>query len=115
MTDEHIAKVVHEANRAFCETIGDHTQVSWEAAPQWQRDSALDGVEGIRSGRITTPEQSHESWLLEKERTGWKWGAVKDAEKKEHPCYVPYNQLPADQQVKDAIFFAIVYACHQTG
>ena len=111
MTPQQIAKIVHEANRAYCETIGDTSQVSFEQAPDWPRESAVNGVEGILTGAITRPEQSHESWLAEKERTGWKFGPVKDAEKKEHPCFVPYDQLPPEQQAKDAIFFAIVQAC----
>lgn len=106
-----IAQVVHEANRAYCQTLGDDSQVSWSEAPEWQRSSAADGVEGILSGRVTKPEQSHEGWLAEKERTGWKYGPVKDADKKEHPCMVPYSALPAEQRVKDGIFFAIVSAC----
>ena len=106
-----IAQVVHEANRAYCRTIGDYSQVSWDEAPEWQRTSAINGVAGILNGSITKPEQSHESWLAEKQATGWKYGPVKNAETKEHPCFVPYNELPAEQRVKDAIFFAIVRAC----
>lgn len=34
----------------------------------------------------------------------------KDPEKKVHPCMVPYDQLPKEQQVKDAIFVGIVHA-----
>jgi hypothetical protein len=112
---ENIAKVVHEANRAYCETLGDFTQKPWQYAEQWQKDSAVNGVEGIIAGTITTPEQSHESWLAEKERTGWKYGAVKDVEKKEHPCFVPYDELPEGQRVKDALFFAIVRALTGVG
>lgn len=111
MNTEHIANIVHEANRAYCRTLGDESQVSWYDAPEWQRASAINGVEGILNGTITKPEQSHESWLAEKERTGWKYGPVKDSEKKEHPCFVPYGELPPEQQTKDAIFFSIVRAC----
>jgi len=41
MTTEQIAQVCHEANRAFCSSIGDNSQHAWDAAPQWQRDSAV--------------------------------------------------------------------------
>lgn len=109
--DAAVAQIVHEANRAYCRTIGDNSQVPWDEAPEWQRSSATNGVEGIRSGRITKPEESHESWLEEKQRTGWVFGPVKDAEAKTHPCIVPYQDLPDAQQRKDAIFFAIVKAC----
>lgn len=40
-------------------------------------------------------------------------GPVKDAEKKEHPCIVPYDQLPLDQRMKDYIFAGIVHAIWQ--
>lgn len=110
MTNEQIAHIVHEANRAYCSSLGDLSQPFWEDAPHWQRSSAINGVEGIRSGRITKPSESHESWLAEKERTGWKYGPEKDPAKKEHPCFVPYSELPPEQRVKDSLFFAIVNA-----
>lgn len=39
-----------------------------------------------------------------------KFGPVKDPERKEHPCFVPYDQLPAAQRAKDHIFNAVVRA-----
>lgn len=92
------------ANRAYCIALGDDSQPTWEDAPEWQRSSARNGVAGALAGN--TPEQSHESWLAEKAATGWKWGLVKDAEKKEHPCFVDYNDLPPEQRLKDHIFTA---------
>lgn len=103
---EIMARSAHEANRAYCLSIGDTSQPSWDDAPGWQRSSALNGVSGALAG--DTPEQSHESWLEEKRRTGWKYGPVKDPEKKEHPCFVSYSELPPEQQVKDAIFTGVV-------
>lgn len=44
LTPEDIAKVCHEANRAYCAGIGDHSQKSWEESPDWQRTSAINGV-----------------------------------------------------------------------
>lgn len=108
-----IAQIVHEANRAYCQTLGDTSQVAWDEAPEWQQVSAVNGVEDILNGQITNPEQSHESWLADKARAGWKYGPVKNAETREHPCFVPYAELPPEQQVKDAIFFAIVRACQE--
>ena len=110
MNDEQIAQVVHEANAAYCRTIGDNTQLSWATAPEWQRDSAIDGVRKTRDGTITSPEESHKSWLAQKEADGWIFGDVKDPDKKEHPCMVPYEELPPEQRVKDSLFQAIVGA-----
>lgn len=41
---------------------------------------------------------------------GWKHGVKKDAKKKEHPCMIPYDDLPLDQRVKDALFVGVVKA-----
>jgi hypothetical protein len=103
---EACARAAHEVNRAYCLAIGDTSQPSWEDAPAWQKSSALNGVEGVLNGN--TPEKSHESWLAEKERTGWKYGPVKDPEKKEHPCFVPYAKLPPEQAKKDLLFVGAV-------
>lgn len=107
-TEEQIAQACHEVNRAFCVAIGDVSQPPWNAAPQWQRNSALDGVRKHLDGSICTPEQSHESWLEHKRKEGWKFGPVKDTEKREHPCCVPYAELPPEQRAKDALFAAVV-------
>lgn len=103
-----IAKVCHEANRAYCKALGDDSQPVWEQAPEWQQSSAIAGVGFIMENPHAGPSASHDSWLKQKTEEGWKYGPVKDAEKKEHPCYVPYDQLPVEQKAKDYIFGAIV-------
>jgi hypothetical protein len=105
-----IAQVCHEANRAYCASIGDDSQKPWTDAPSWQRESAVEGVQRILLGMITHPHQAHDSWAAHKVQTGWTYGPVKDETKKEHHCLVPYAELPPEQQKKDALFFAIVNA-----
>lgn len=110
MRAEDIAMICHEANRAYCWTHADMSQPSWCDAPEWQRESAVNGVRMHLSNPKATPENSHESWMAEKQAAGWKFGPVKDPGKKEHPCFRPYNELPADQQAKDHLFRNIVHA-----
>lgn len=99
-----IAKICHEANRAYCEALGNHSQVAWEDAPEWQKESAIDGIKPGLS-----PAQSHENWKKKKkEEEGWVYGPVKDPENKTHPCMVPYEALPQEQRIKDSLFRAIV-------
>jgi len=104
------ARVAHEANRILCQALGDNSQPAWDDAPEWQKDSSLAGVQAIFANPKTTSEQSHENWLAQKRADGWKYGPMKDADKKEHPCFVPYDQLPANLQLKDYLFGMVVRA-----
>jgi len=102
------AEAAHEMNRVYCQALGDFTQASWGVAEDWQRESALKGVDGVFSGN--SPKASHESWLAEKAASGWKYGPVKNAETKEHPCFVPYEQLSEADKQKDFLFVSTVLA-----
>jgi len=107
-----IAEIAHETNRTYCQTLGDYSQVGWDFCEQWQRLSALDGVRAIERGIVTRPEESHENWWKHKEDEGWEYGEKKNYNKAlgalTHPCMVPFNELPIEQQTKDHLFFAIV-------
>ena len=66
MTKEEIARVAHEVNRAYCEALGDDSQLPWEDAPQWQRDSALHVVEMHLADPEAGPQASHQAWMAQK-------------------------------------------------
>lgn len=105
-----IAELCHNVNKAYCEYMGDFSQLDWDDESEAMvgiRKSAIDGVI-FHFTNDTTPEESHENWMEFKLKEGWVYGEVKDLEKKTHPCLVPYDQLPEDQQVKDHLFTAIV-------
>ena len=110
MTDESIARVAHEVNRAYCLAIGDASQPAWENAPLWQRNSAILGVQFHREHPEAGPSASHESWMAEKVRDGWTYGPDKRPDLKQHPCLVPFDQLPVEQQTKDHLFRSVVHA-----
>lgn len=110
MNIEQIARVCHETNKAYCDTLGDHTQKSWDEAEEWQRQSAINGVHFAIANPTAPASSQHDAWLSDKERDGWKFGAVKDPAKKEHPCIVPYGDLPLEQRIKDHLFKAVVRA-----
>ena len=112
-TIESIARICHEANRALQEAAGeDQVSPPWDDAPEYQRESSMEGVRTALAG--ATPEDLHEAWRTAREAAGWTHGTEKDEGKKTHPCLVDYDDLPAEQQLKDQVFAAIVAACAPT-
>lgn len=110
MSDQAIARVAHEVNRAYCEALGDLSQKPWDEAPEWQRESAVNGVRFHDENPDASPSASHDNWLAEKVAGGWVYGDVKDPDARTHPCCVPYEKLPVEQRAKDYIFRAVARA-----
>lgn len=109
-----IAKLCHEANRVFCQSIDDDSQPSWDDAPYWQKNSALDGVRSLIKNPTFTAQQMHENWIRQKTADGWIYGDKKREKYKTHPCLVRYDLLPDNQKVKDHIFRSVVLGFLET-
>jgi len=104
-----IAMICHSIYAAYCQSLGDDSQVAWDDTPENHKQSLIAGVEMHLANPQATPEQSHESWYQQKEAEGWTYGEFKDLEKKEHPCFLPYEELPLEQKAKDYLFRATVH------
>ncbi len=46
-------------------------------------------------------ENAHDVWASERIAEGWKHGPLRDDDKKEHPCLVPYKDLPENEKRYD--------------
>lgn len=46
-------------------------------------------------------ENVHEVWSQNRINDGWKYGEVRNDERKETPCLVPYNELPEGEKEYD--------------
>lgn len=110
MTITEIAKIAHEINRAYCLALGDTSQLPWDQAPQWQKDSAVAGVEFHLDNPDASPSASHDNWLSKKTLDGWTFGSVKDEHAKTHPCMTEFEHLPVEQQAKDYLFRQVVHS-----
>ncbi len=111
MTPTEIARVCHEANRAYALATGEDPAVvhpHWEDAPEEIRWSSVIGVEYALTG--ASPEDLHASWCATKIADGWHYGPLRDNTRKIHPCLVEYAALPEAQRAKDGLFQAIVVA-----
>jgi hypothetical protein len=105
-----IARICHQANKAYCETLGDFTQKNWEDTCEEIRESAISGVVfRIKNPKLTSKDQ-HDNWMKDKIKSGWKYGKIKDEKQKEHPCLMSYHDLPKGQKIKDGLFIGIIDA-----
>ena len=46
-------------------------------------------------------KNAHEPWAAERIAQGWKYGPTRRDDTKEHPCLIPYEQLPESEKVYD--------------
>ena len=44
---------------------------------------------------------THEVWAAQRLKDGWVWGPARDDAKKQHPCLVPYEELPEEEKDYD--------------
>lgn len=46
-------------------------------------------------------KNTHDIWAKERISQGWTYGDVRNDEKKEHPCLIPYEALPDSEKIYD--------------
>lgn len=103
-TIESIGRACHAANGFYSDSIQDGMFQPWEVCGE----SVMKGVRFRLANPLATPADNHANWLADQSRAGWKYGPVKDVEKKEHPDMVIYEQLPEAQRVKNTLFAAVI-------
>lgn len=48
-------------------------------------------------------ENTHDHWAAQRFREGWRHGPTRDDVRKEHPCLIPYDQLPESEKEYDRL------------
>lgn len=46
-------------------------------------------------------ENAHDHWATQRITDGWTYGSVRSDEPKQHPCLIPYAELPESEKVYD--------------
>jgi len=46
-------------------------------------------------------KNTHEVWAQQRLAEGWQYGIARNDERKEHPCLVPYEELPENEKEYD--------------
>ena len=86
-----------------------YEMTDWDAAPQWQKDFYVRGVRFILGyGGEVTPEMVHENWRQHRENLGWVYDTNENAGAKRSPAMLPWNELPDNIRLQDALFIEAV-------
>lgn len=46
-------------------------------------------------------QHNHDVWARQRLADGWRAGPVRNDDRKEHPCLVPYDELPESEKAYD--------------
>jgi hypothetical protein len=58
-------------------------------------------TEEIRELTELLARNAHDVWARQRLADGWRFGARREDAKKEHPCLVPYEDLPESEKEYD--------------
>ena len=108
MNIEQIAKTCHSVHRAYCTELNIPTQPEWDKVENEHRETVIDSITQILSGKIKSKEDSHNNFVNLKQMNGWVYGEVWDAVEKTNPRLVPFDELSDEHKVKEALFFECV-------
>ncbi|MBI1339607.1 hypothetical protein GC169_05260 [bacterium] len=103
-----IARVMHEAVRAWQMANGQEAAPPWSRAPAWMKTASREAVVWRLAHRKAPASAQHDQWADEKLANGWRYGKVKDGKKKTHPLLIPYEDLPEVERQKDTLVAAVV-------
>lgn len=107
---EAIGCIVHQANKALCEVLGDDSHKDWVVTIPDIKEVTVAGIVDIVNNPDMTSKDLFENWKKDKISRGYSFGPVKDDVAKTHPSLVDYDKLPPEQRIKDVLLLAIVKA-----
>lgn len=107
---QRIAQVTHEAMRAWQKANGQAPAPPWSRAPKWMKESSVASVSWRLNNPNAPTSAQHDQWIAQKKTDGWRFGKMKDANKKTHPMMISYRSLPLFERRKDALVNAVVDA-----
>lgn len=80
-------------------TITPNNMKTYNPNPIDLSDVAL--PEDLKELREAIAENAHDIWAIDRQEEGWTYGPVRDENKKETPCMVPYSELPEKEKEYD--------------
>ena len=72
-------------------------------SPQPINTSEIELTEDILGLAELLARSNHDNWAVQRIKDGWKYGPLRDDNLKQHPCLVPYEELPESEKEYDRI------------
>lgn len=108
-----IARIYHEAQRAYMFEQGDDSQLPWDEAPPEQREAALAAVDFRLKFPTLGDAAQHNAWIEERKKAGWQYGHTFNEAEKLDPRMAPYHFLPIDERMRNRLCAVTVAALSQ--
>jgi hypothetical protein len=66
--------------------------------PQPIDTSKVELPEAVQKLTELLARNAHEVWAQSRLADGWRWGPERNDERHEHPCLIPYEELPESEK-----------------
>ena len=108
MKTRDIARVCHEALRAYSIVIFDYSNRPWEDTDEDSRQFLIDLVEVIIKNPSSSPRSVHGIWSSELLSKGWVYGPTPSKTKHKHPQLIGFDDLHDEDVKRYALLIGIV-------
>ena len=104
-----LAPNAQEDNRAAARRIPEVLSLagfriaSREEASASSKPSVDETARNVEAQIELLAEAEHAGWMMQRARSGWRYGPVRDNEKKLHPFMIAYGDLPESEKDKDRV------------
>jgi hypothetical protein len=75
--------------------------VKKEKSAQLEKDQDINIMNHLEYHMELLSEAEHNGWMKQRLNAGWKYGEIRDDEKKIHPDLIPYHKLSNKEKEKD--------------
>ncbi len=111
---ELMAKAIHEIRRDLTAVQPEPSKIDkWAALPWDELPDIYQKVEvAVVAFRFSDPgadsRSSHQTWMNQLIKSGYKWGEKNSIVDKTHSFLVPYDQLPYEKRLGNAIIDSVM-------
>lgn len=115
MTARDLGRLMHALRREIALIYGGNVPPAWEdeACTDAMKASSERGALAMLVNPDMTARDEHQRWYNERWEQGWRYGPVRDNERKLHPSMRDFDELPLGERLKDLARIAMAEELRQ--